>query len=302
MSQHRVIRLVERAYASLASRDPVGEVPECIKQPIADCGLRTTALATEVSPVMVESWPFPQPQVSEAMSWSNRRDFLALSASSFATALLAACDARGPDEAEKLLRFAERQNEGVERWLLRHTAMNHAQGRIAGSEFPMYFISKTMPIWDTSTRGPWMLEVSGLVDRPMRFSLEDLVRLPSRRQRVDHFCVEGWNAVAEWWGVRVSEIARLVGAQADAKYVDFRSFDSNFHESWDLESATHPQTLIAYAKDGKFLPPGYGAPARLHSPIKLGYKNTKYLTSVVFMASRNGGYWSDQGYEWYAGT
>ena len=245
---------------------------------------------------------FIRQQVSQPISSSNRRDFLAASASSLATALLAACGSRGPDEAEKILRFAERQNEVVERWLLRHTAMNHARGRTAGNAFPMYFISRTVPIWDTATRGPWMLDVSGLVDRPMRFTLDDLVRLPARRQRVDHFCVEGWNAVAEWWDVRVSEIARVVGVRSDAKYVDFRSFDSDFHESWDLESATHPQTIVAYAKDGKFLPPGYGAPARLHSPIKLGYKNTKFLTNVVFMAKRNGGYWSDQGYEWYGGT
>jgi DMSO/TMAO reductase YedYZ molybdopterin-dependent catalytic subunit len=100
----------------------------------------------------------------------------------------------------------------------------------------------------------------------------------------------------------VRDLARLVGAQPAARYVDFQSFDEDYHESWDLESATHPQTLVAYARDGRYLSPAYGAPARLHSPVKLGYKNTKYLTRVVFMAGRNGGYWSDRGYEWYAGT
>ncbi|MDQ3518224.1 MAG: molybdopterin-dependent oxidoreductase [Gemmatimonadota bacterium] len=281
MSQVRVVRLVERAYTNLFLRN--AEAMDATQQGNASTSMR-------------------RQKVSAAVSLFNRRDFLTAGASSLTTALLAACGSHGPDEAEKILRFAERQNEVVERWLLRHTAMNHAQGHNAGNAFPMYFISKTVPTWDTATRGPWTLEVSGLVDRPMRFTLEDLVKLPSRRQRVDHFCVEGWNAVAEWWGVRVSELARVVGARADAKYVDFRSFDSDFHESWDLESATHPQTIVAYAKDGKFLPAGYGAPARLHSPIKLGYKNTKYLTSVVFMEKRNGGYWSDQGYEWYGGT
>ena len=76
----------------------------------------------------------------------------------------------------------------------------------------------------------------------------------------------------------------------------------DYHESWDVESALHPQTLVAYGKDGHLLPPAYGAPARLHSPVKLGYKNTKYLTRLVFRRERNGGYWSDQGYEWYGGT
>ncbi|HXE59776.1 MAG TPA: molybdopterin-dependent oxidoreductase, partial [Gemmatimonadaceae bacterium] len=82
----------------------------------------------------------------------------------------------------------------------------------------------------------------------------------------------------------------------------FASFDSDYHESWDLASALHPQTLVAYGLDGRFLGAGHGAPARLHSPIKLGYKCTKYLTRVEFMAQRNGGYWSDRGYEWYGGT
>jgi DMSO/TMAO reductase YedYZ molybdopterin-dependent catalytic subunit len=234
----------------------------------------------------------------------ERRRFLAMGGQALAAALLAACDSHGPDSARRLLRFAERRNEGVERWLLRHTSMDHAKpgATIAGRSFPAYFVSPAVPVWDEQRRGPWRLEVSGLVQRPMRFTLEELTRLPYVQQRVDHFCVEGWNAVATWWGVRVRDLARLVGAQPAAQYVDFQSFDKDYHESWDLESATHPQTLIAYARDGHYLPPAYGAPARLHSPVKLGYKNTKYLTRVVFMAERNGGYWSDRGYEWYAGT
>ena len=141
-----------------------------------------------------------------------------------------------------------------------------------------------------------------MVDRPLRLSLQQLMSLPRTTERVNHYCVEGWTAVAEWWGVRVAELARVAGARPEARYVDFQSFDEGFHESWDIESATHPQTLVAYARDGHYLPPAYGAPARVHSPVKLGYKNTKYLTKVVFLPERNGGYWSDQGYEWYGGT
>ena len=232
----------------------------------------------------------------------DRRRFLLASGSSLAAALLAACGSQGPESAKRVLRLAERKNESVERWLFRHTAMNRATGHVAGPAFPSYYVSPTVPVWDAARRGPWALEVAGLVERPQRFSLDDLVRLPQTRQRVDHFCVEGWNAVAEWWGVRVTELARVVGARPEARYVDFQSFDDDYHESWDLESATHPQTIVAYAKDGAFLPPAWGAPARLHSPVKLGYKNTKYLTRVVFLAERNGGYWSDMGYEWYGGT
>jgi DMSO/TMAO reductase YedYZ molybdopterin-dependent catalytic subunit len=255
----------------------------------------------------------------------------------------------------------QRRNERVERWLFRHTAMDHARDVAAGAAFPSYHVAPAVPVWDATADGPWALEVTGaepgLVARPLRLTLDDLQRLPRVAQRVNHYCVEGWNAVATWQGVRVRELARLAGASPAARYVDFRSFDvarpgapvddakdapggaassagsdasatpgdaphvpaggavpvrsarlgdlaagRDYHESWDVESALHPQTLVAYARDGALLPPAYGAPARLHAPVKLGYKNTKYLTRLVFRRDRNGGYWSDRGYEWYGGT
>ena len=233
----------------------------------------------------------------------DRRSFIQLTGAAVTTALLG-CDGRGPRDAQKVLRWAGGRNEGVERALFRLTSIDRASrsATLAGDEFPVYFVSKTLPVWDESARGPWSLEVSGLVRRTLQLSLDDLLKLKQTRQRVNHYCVEGWTAVADWWGVRVSELARLAGVMPDAKYVDFQSFDDGYHESWDIDSALHPQTLIAYAMDGKLLAPAHGAPARLHSPIKLGYKSTKFLTRVVFMPQRNGGYWSDQGYEWYAGT
>jgi DMSO/TMAO reductase YedYZ molybdopterin-dependent catalytic subunit len=234
----------------------------------------------------------------------DRRRFLALGGLSAAAALLAACDSRGPRGAERVLRYAERKNEGVERWLFRHTSMDAPRrgAPLAGRALPSYYIAPTVPVWDAAARGPWALEVSGLVRRPLRLTLDDLQRLPRVTQRVNHYCVEGWTAVEEWTGCRVAELARLAGAAPEARYVDFESFDDGYHESWDFESATHPQTLVCYGLDGRLLGPAHGAPARVFSPVKLGYKNTKYLTRVVFLPRRTGGYWSDQGYEWYGGV
>jgi DMSO/TMAO reductase YedYZ molybdopterin-dependent catalytic subunit len=238
------------------------------------------------------------------MSIFDRREFLRASGLSMAALVLGACNSRGPQKAQKLLKYAEGRNEVLERWLLRHTSMDHGApgAMIAGDAFPSYFTASTVPVWDAAVRGAWRLEVGGMVKRPMTFSLDDLMRLPRRTQRVSHFCVEGWTAVAEFTGVRVSELAALVEPDPKAEYVDFRSFDDGYHESWDLESALHPQTLVVYGKDGQSLSPAYGAPARVHAPIKLGYKNTKYLTSIQFMPQRNGGYWTDRGYEWFGGT
>jgi DMSO/TMAO reductase YedYZ molybdopterin-dependent catalytic subunit len=233
----------------------------------------------------------------------DRRRFLYLGASSLSAALLAGCDAQGPRVAKPVLRWAERQNEGLERVLFRHTAMDTPDSRrLAGQALPSYYVSRQVPVWDESTRGRWTLEVSGAVRRPLRLTLPQLMSLPRTDQRVDHYCVEGWTATTAWTGVRLSVLARMAGLMPDAQYVDFQSFDAGYHESWDLETALHRQTLIAYGWEGGPLTSAHGAPARLHSPAKLGYKNVKYLTRIVFMPRRNGGYWSSQGYEWYGGV
>ncbi|HJU91007.1 MAG TPA: molybdopterin-dependent oxidoreductase, partial [Gemmatimonadaceae bacterium] len=215
----------------------------------------------------------------------DRRRFLSYGATLTAAALAAACDSYGPRSAGSLLKLAERSNEKLERWLFSKGSRDVAAhgARAAGARFPVYFISPKMPVWDEASRGVWALEVGGLVKQPLRLTIDDLTKLPAVTQRVNHYCVEGWTAVATWTGVRVSELARLAGLLPDARYVDFESFDSGYHESWDLDSATHPQTLIAYGMDGRLLGPAHGAPARLHSPIKLGYKCTKYLTRVMFL-------------------
>jgi DMSO/TMAO reductase YedYZ molybdopterin-dependent catalytic subunit len=234
----------------------------------------------------------------------DRRDFVVLSGAAALQGLFGACDSGGPKGAQRLLRYAERRNESVERALFRHTAMdvgskNHP---LAGRALPSYFISSQVPVWDSTRDGTWRLEVAGLVRRPLRLTLDELTLVPSVTHRVNHYCVEGWTAIEEWTGCRVRDLARLAQVNPQAKYVDFESFDDDYHESWDIESALHHQSLIAYGLDGRWLGPAHGAPARLFSPIKLGYKNVKYLTRIVFLDRRNGGYWSDQGYEWYAGT
>jgi DMSO/TMAO reductase YedYZ molybdopterin-dependent catalytic subunit len=233
----------------------------------------------------------------------DRRDFLARGGI-LSAAFLAACNSRGPKSAEKLLRYAERKNRVLERGLFRHTSMDvvPSGAYAAGDKLPSYYIARTVPVWDESLRGKWSLEVSGMVANPVRLSLADLQRLPQVTNRVDHYCVEGWTAVESWTGVPFAALAQLVRPDAQARFVDFQSFDDDFHESWDLESAMHKQTVVAYGLDGKMLEPAHGAPARVFSPVKLGYKNTKYLTRIVFMPRMNGGYWSDMGYEWYGGT
>jgi DMSO/TMAO reductase YedYZ molybdopterin-dependent catalytic subunit len=165
-------------------------------------------------------------------------------------------------------------------------------------DFPQYYISPHVP------RAPagWQLVVGGMVRQPLRLGLDDLMRMTPAEVRVRHHCVEGWTAVASWQGVAMAEIAARAGADPRAPYVEFRSFDDGYWSSWDRGSALHAQTILAYAMNGSPLDPGHGAPLRLYSAVKLGYKMVKYLTEVNFMPAATGGYWEQQGYEWFAGV
>ena len=137
------------------------------------------------------------------------------------------CNSRGPESADGLLAAAGRWNERVERALFRHDAMNAApmNARTAGVRFPSYFVSDEVPVWDEAEQGTWHLEIGGMVRRPVRLTLAEIKELPRTELRLEHFCVEGWSAVAVRTGVRLSELARRADVAPDARYVDFESFD-----------------------------------------------------------------------------
>lgn len=216
-----------------------------------------------------------------------------------AASLLAGCDARHP--VAGFLRRMMRFNEDFEGLLFSPSRLapeEPASALTPERAFPSYFIADDMPFAPAG----WSLKVGGLVARPGAFTLEQLKAMPRVEMRVRHHCVEGWSAVAAWRGLRLSELARVVGIDPRVRYVEFKSFDANYWSSWDLPSALHPQTLVAYGMNGHDLHPDHGAPVRVYSAVKLGYKNVKYLTEVNFLPNRTGGYWEDQGYEWFAGV
>ncbi|HEX8909930.1 MAG TPA: molybdopterin-dependent oxidoreductase [Anaeromyxobacteraceae bacterium] len=232
---------------------------------------------------------------------TTRRRFLAGAARSAGLVALSgfACDGRRPQAG--FLGLMERANERFQRALFdpRRLAPELPEGDESDPEdFPAYRIGSIYP----AAPAGWALAVKGLVARPLTLTLDDLRRLPRTRSRVRHHCVEGWSAVAAWDGVRLAEVARLAGVDPRARYVEFRSFEEGYFSSWDVESALHPQTILAYGMNGAPLGREHGAPLRLYSAVKLGYKMVKYLSEVSFLPVRTGGYWEDQGYEWFAGV
>ena len=146
------------------------------------------------------------------------------------------------------------------------------------------------------------LQVNGEVAQPLSLSLNQIAQMPLTSMIIRHVCVEGWAAIVQWGGVRLADIAALTRPKENVRYVYFKSADG-YYESWDLASSLHPQTLLAYQKNGQALPIENGAPLRLASPLKLGYKQSKWITQITFLSQKpkNLGYWEDQGYEWFAG-
>nr|WP_233595516.1 MULTISPECIES: molybdopterin-dependent oxidoreductase [Corallococcus] len=210
-----------------------------------------------------------------------------------------ACDSSRPREG--FLGVMERFNQRAQTALFSPSRLapeEPVEQLTPPDDFPHYFISDTVPLAPAG----WRLDVGGLVSQPRSFSLEELQRLPRTGYRIRHHCVEGWSAVASWHGVRVSDLAQAVGADPRAGFVEFRSFDNGYYSSWDAPSALHAQTILAYGMNGQLLEPGHGAPLRLYSAVKLGYKMVKYLTTVRFLPEASGGYWEDRGYEWFAGV
>jgi DMSO/TMAO reductase YedYZ molybdopterin-dependent catalytic subunit len=146
------------------------------------------------------------------------------------------------------------------------------------------------------------LTIDGEVNHPLQLSLVDIQKLPLTSMVIRHICVEGWSAIVQWGGVRLRDLATLVQPKSSVRYVYFKSADG-YYESWDIASVLHPQTLMAYQKNGAPLPVENGAPLRLASPIKLGYKQSKWVTQIKFVDNLlpTKGYWEDLGYEWFAG-
>ena len=231
----------------------------------------------------------------------DRRAFVRLGVAGGAASLVAACGWDGGNAVRPLLLDISRLNDWVgEKVLFSPTRLARTYSSAERSAMlPGYFISRSVPMLENPSA--WRLRVDGLVRQPLELSLPELMAMPRVTYTVKHHCVEGWSAIATWHGVPVSAVVQRCRPLDAARYIRFVSFDSDYSNGWDMASALHPQTILAYGMNDNPLPPAYGAPLRLYSPTKLGYKMTKYLVSLTFTDQRPGGYWEDQGYPWFAG-
>ena len=154
----------------------------------------------------------------------------------------------------------------------------------------------------------WRLKIDGLVSNPASFSLSDIHSMPARSQITMISCEEGWSYIGEWTGVPLSHMLDLVGAKPNATYVVYRSIQPDYWwDSLDIFEARHPQTLMAYAINGKDLTKSTGAPLRMRVPRQLGYKSVKFINHITvtdnikLFGDGMGSSSPAGGYAWFAG-
>ncbi|MCY1273127.1 putative protein-methionine-sulfoxide reductase subunit YedZ1 [compost metagenome] len=230
----------------------------------------------------------------------SRRAFLrTLSLGSLA--MLSGCSLTDDEHVEAALMAVSRLNDRAQGWLF-------DPNRLAPT-YPASMITRPFPFnafygideAPTVDAEDFRLEVSGLVADRRSWRLEELRALAQVEQITRHICVEGWSAIGRWGGVRFADFLQRIGADTTAKYVGFKCADG-YYTSIDMPTALHPQTQLTLSYDGRTLPREYGFPMKLRMPTKLGYKNPKHIQAIFVTNRYPGGYWEDQGYNWFGGS
>ena len=164
--------------------------------------------------------------------------------------------------------------------------------------FNAFYDISQVPVVDEST---YQLQLGGQIQNKAPWSLTQLNALPQESQITRLICVEGWRVIGQWAGVPLGQFLRHVGADTSCRYVSFQCADG-YYSSIDMASALHPQTILALSFLGAPLTPAFGAPVRLRIPTKLGFKNPKSVVQLAVTNIYPGGYWEDQGYNWFSGS
>ena len=230
----------------------------------------------------------------------TRRLFLRGGASLGALTFLTGCDIVDGPSAEKALRVVSRFNDRAQAWLFNpnRLAPTYSDGDVTRPfPFNAYYREDQAPDIDEDR---YKLIIDGLVDDKTPWPLEKLYALPQETQITRLVCVEGWSAIGKWTGVPLRDFLARIGADTRANYVHFVCAEG-YSTSIDMATALHLQTQMTFKFDGQILPQKYGFPMRVRMPTKLGFKNPKHVVGLAVLNNYTGGYWEDQGYNWFSG-
>ncbi|MGA9408191.1 MAG: molybdopterin-dependent oxidoreductase [Bacteroidota bacterium] len=226
----------------------------------------------------------------------TRRDLLKFSPLVF----LAACDVAPEGKTESFLRSVQSFNDWVQSKVFSPTklAPEYSDSQLTPEDgFRINWKDEEEPDIDLEN---WTLSVEGMVKSPGVYTLKQITAMPKRVMNTRHCCVEGWSMIPKWGGTPLRGFLESVGADPQAKYLSVQCGD-DYYTAYDMPSALHPQTLLCYEAYSKPLSLEHGAPVRIVMPTKLGYKSAKWVDKLIVTNEKPGGYWEDQGYDWFAG-
>lgn len=146
----------------------------------------------------------------------------------------------------------------------------------------------------------WRLTIEGAAE-PVALTIEELRRFPRHSMITELRCIEGWSTIVEWSGVRLRDLMEQFPPPQRTQYVSMATPDRKYYVGLDLESAVHPQSILAFEMNGAPLPLLHGAPLRLAIPVKYGIKNIKRIGTIRWTDIRPADFWGERGYDWYAG-
>ncbi len=156
------------------------------------------------------------------------------------------------------------------------------------------------------SKADYQLKISGLVDRPLTLSYNDLLQRKATSMTKDFQCVTGWRVDdVPWVGVLLRDLLDEVGVQSSATALRFTSFDGEYTESLTLEQAYRPDMLVAYQLLGRDITTAHGGPVRLYAAPMYGYKSIKWLETIEVVDKVIPGYWEERGYDidaWVGGS
>ncbi|HEY4343369.1 MAG TPA: molybdopterin-dependent oxidoreductase [Parvibaculum sp.] len=231
----------------------------------------------------------------------ERRMFLRQGLSLGALTMLSGCNLADGDAVDRVLFAMSKWNDRVQAALFNPARLAPTYPESAITDpfpFNAFYQEKDAPIVDGAS---YRLQLSGMIANKKPWTIAELRALPQETQVTRHICVEGWSAIGKWGGVPFRTFLERIGADTAAKYVGFKCADK-YYSSIDMATALHPQTLLALDYGDDALPTKYGYPMKLRVPTKLGFKNPKHIAEIYVTNDYPGGYWEDQGYNWFSGS
>ncbi|GJL78756.1 MAG: mononuclear molybdenum enzyme YedY [Nitrospinaceae bacterium] len=272
--------------------------------------------------ILPKAWHVPQKEITPESVFNNRRHFLKLmgfTAAGIAGALLAPpafANSAGSKLAEKL--FQDNQNSALPYFPNLKRSPDYTIRRpmtdekVALKYNNFYeFSSEKDRVWqsiDAFEPRPWEIEIGGLVENPGKYSIDDFIKTFNLEERVyRHRCVETWAMVVPWNGFPMSDLIDQVQPKSNSRYVKFTSFDDPeaapgqkrfndlpwpYTEALTMSEAMNELTFIGTGVYGHILPKQHGAPIRLVTPWKYGFKSIKSIVKIEFTDSRPATFWN----------